>query len=127
MASLPLIVNSNVGELGPCEQKTLGSSALRYNKPVRRAVIVLLIVLIGWTSGDAIFCPDGCADTVAGSAMSPVYFSVGCCILCHGGLTLHPHSPDLLRGSLIREPVTFIAADTDSAPPAPIEHPPRKA
>jgi hypothetical protein len=100
---------------------------LAYTTQMRLALIALFIVLIAWTGTDALVCPDGCADTPAGSLASPAHSSIGCCILCHGGFTLDLFSPDLSGGPSARRPVIFAAAGATPPPPAGIEHPPRNA
>jgi hypothetical protein len=89
-----------------------------------RAVIVLMVVLVSWTTADALVCPDGCADSAAGATLSSVH-GTGCCILCHGGFTADSYTPALLPGPSISEPVVFVTTDGISSSPTRIEHPPR--
>ena len=96
-----------------------------YTMAMWRAVVVLLVVLVGWTTTDALVCPDGCADTVPGLALSATHSGVGCCVLCHGCFAFNSYIPELLRGPSIREPVIFVTTESVSSTLTRIEHPPR--
>ena len=93
---------------------------------MRLLASILLLVIIGWTCLDPLFCLDGCINTTPSSlSLSALSAPDGCCILCHAALGFKWHAQELFRGPSLRQPKTFIAYATLPVPISLIDPPPR--